>query len=388
MVIAEHRGKEMLRSNGIAVPEGSIAATPAEAAAAARALGSPVVIKAQVSTGGRGKAGGVAFAGDSEGAEREAARLLGSEIAGYRVTKVLVERRVDAARELYAAIANDAAAKSPVVLFSTEGGVDVERASAASAGSLLQRVVDIRLGFDASDAWVMLEGAALGERVRARVAEVLAELYRQYRALDLELLEINPLALDQEGRLWALDCKLSMDESARVRHRAFADEAERWLGPTGTPLEREAKARGLLYVELDGDVGVLTNGAGLGMATVDAVDFLGGRPANFLEIGGNAYTQAAPALELVLANPRVRSVVVIFCGAFARTDVMTEGVAAAVERLHPAVPMFFSIHGTGQENARALARDRLGVEPFERMDDAVLAAVAAARAQASRAAVS
>jgi succinyl-CoA synthetase beta subunit len=207
---------------------------------------------------------------------------------------------------------------------------------------------------------------------------VLAALYARFRALDAQLLEVNPLALDAAGSLVALDCKLTLDDGARPRQEALVAAAEAAVDEPGTELEREGRRQGLLYIELDGDVGVLANGAGLTMTTMDAISEAGGRAANFLEIGGDAYTKATPALRLVLANPRVKSLLVNFCGAFARTDVMTEGVVAAIEELRPQLPIAFSIHGTGEEEAVALLRGRLGYEPHDLMEDAVEVAVRAA----------
>jgi succinyl-CoA synthetase beta subunit len=190
------------------------------------------------------------------------------------------------------------------------------------------------------------------------------------------MVEINPLAITGGGRVLALDCKFVLDDSAVPRQ---AEIAESGAPEPMTALEERGRAHGLRYIELDGDVGVLANGAGLTMTTMDAIAHYGGRPANFLEIGGEAYTKATPALELVLANPRVKSLIVNFCGAFARCDVMTEGVVRAWEALKPELPVFFSIHGTGEAEAIALLRARLGMEPHDLMDDAVKAAIAAAR---------
>ena len=207
------------------------------------------------------------------------------------------------------------------------------------------------------------------------VAAALAALYDAYAANDAELMEVNPLCLLADGRLVALDCKFTLDDSAIKRREALAGG--------GTPdrlteLELRGQSLGLKYIELDGEVGVLANGAGLTMTTMDVVTHLGGHAANFLEIGGEAYTKATPALKLVLDNPRVKSLVVNFCGAFARTDVMTEGVLNAVDELKPTLPMFFCIHGTGAADARAMLRERLGVDAYPTMDEAIQAAIAAA----------
>ena len=376
MNFEEHAAKPLLRAAGIAVPRGRLARSAGEARAAAAELGTAVVVKAQVPAGKRGKAGGIGAAETAEAAGEAAEAILGMEIAGHRVASVLVEERAAVAAEYYAAVLNDAASKGPLVMFSPEGGMDVEEVAASMPERLRSAPVDISRGLDLESARAMLEGLGLGDD-EGPVAKTLVALYRAYRDNDAELLEVNPLARLADGRLVALDCKLTLDDSGVKRREALAKKGapERL-----TELEARGQARGLKYIELDGDVGVLANGAGLTMTTMDVVTHHGGRPANFLEIGGEAYTKAKPALELVLDNPRVRSLVVNFCGAFARTDVMTGGVLDAWEALAPSIPIFFSVHGTGSAEARAMLRERLGVAPCETMDEAIAAAVAAADA--------
>ena len=375
MNFEEHAAKPLLRAAGIAVPRGRLARSAAEARTAAAELAGPVVVKAQVPTGKRGKAGGIRTADTVEGAASATEAILDLEIAGHRVESVLVEERAAIAAEYYAAVLNDAASKGPLVMFSSAGGMDVEEVAASMPERLRRAPVDIARGFDHESARGMLEGLELGDD-EAPVAGVLVSLYRAYRDNDAELLEVNPLARLEDGRLVALDCKFTLDDSGIKRREALArmGTPERLTG-----LEARGQALGLKYIELDGDIGVLANGAGLTMTTMDVITRHGGRPANFLEIGGEAYTKATPALELVLDNPRVTCLLVNFCGAFARTDVMTGGVIDAWEALAPSVPVFFSVHGTGSTEARAMLRERLGVTPFETMDEAVAAAVAAVR---------
>jgi succinyl-CoA synthetase beta subunit len=226
----------------------------------------------------------------------------------------------------------------------------------------------------------MLAGRERGAS-EAAVAAVLQALYTIYRERDAELVEVNPLALLKDGRVVALDCKFTIDDAAAFRRGELALAGAR---DKATELERRAAESGLKFIELDGDVGVLANGAGLTMTTMDAIAHCGGRPANFLEIGGEAYTKAEVALGLVLARPGVKSLIINFCGAFARTDVMADGVVKAWEKLKPNVPVFFSIHGTGEDEAVKLVRERLGVDPYDFMEDAVQAAVAAAGAAGTR----
>ena len=253
--------------------------------------------------------------------------------------------------------------------------MDVEEIAASRPDRLRQAPVDILKGFGLEDARAMLGGLGLGSD-QEPLAETLVALYRAYRENDAELLEVNPLARLADGRLVALDCKFVLDDSGIQRQEALAQAGS---PEPLTALEARGKALGLKYIALGGDIGVLGNGAGLTMTTMDVIAHYGGRPANFLEIGGAAYTKAGPALELVLGNPRVSCLVANFCGAFARTDVMIAGVLDTWEALDPAVPVFFSVHGTGSSEARAMLRERLGVTPYETMDEAIAAAVAAAR---------
>ncbi|MFQ5882127.1 MAG: succinate--CoA ligase subunit beta [Candidatus Methylomirabilales bacterium] len=375
MFVEEHTAKQLLGETGIAVPRGRAVRTPEEVAQVARELGAAIVVKGLVPTGKRGRSGGVRFADNPEGAREAADQLLGSTLGGFVVEQVLVEERLTISRELYAAVTNDTSRQCPLLLFSSEGGMDIEAIHATSPDKILILPLHIRQGLDHVGARTFLHRVPLLEdRCRDVVAAILVKLYAIYRKLDAELVEINPLALTPSGEAVALDCKLVIDDSALRRHPNLPPAK-----PHGTSLELQAKAQRLLYVELDGDVGVLANGAGLTMATMDAITFYGGRPANFMEIGGDAYKKAAPALSIVLSNPRVKSLLVNLCGAFARTDVMVEGISAAWQTLQPRIPAAFSVHGTGEEQAIQMLRERLGIDPFEEMDDAVRAAIRMAR---------
>jgi succinyl-CoA synthetase beta subunit len=261
--------------------------------------------------------------------------------------------------------------------------MDIEEINSSAPEKVLRLPIDIRAGLSPVDAAALLSGTDLTVTEQASVATALIGLYAVYLQVEADLVEVNPLVLTEDARVVALDAKVSLDPGALARQPAeFVRNLESGQAAEGSPLEGEGAQLGLQFIELDGTVGVLANGAGLTMATLDAVNHYGGRPANFLEIGGDAYTKATPALRLVLKNPNVRSLLVNFCGAFARTDVMAEGVVTAIEQLQPDVPFFFTIHGTGEEEAIRLVRERLGVEPYELMDDAVKAAVDAAAATA------
>ncbi|MBV8423393.1 MAG: acetate--CoA ligase family protein [Hyphomicrobiales bacterium] len=371
----EHAAKSLvLAPAGIPVPRGQICRTAQEAAQAVCAIG-PAVIKAQVAIGKRGKAGGIKPADTPEQAERVAAAILGMRIGEYKVERLLVEEQANIAHEFYAAVLTDTDARKPLVLFSTQGGMDIEEVAAAKPDAIRRQHVDLDVEPGAVDFVSMLAGLQLGD-AQASVADILSRLYAAYRRRDAELLEINPLAQLGDRRVVALDCKFVLDDAAAYRQ----EDIVRFAAPAPmTALEQRGAQNGLKFIQLDGNVGVLANGAGLTMTTMDVIRHFGGRPANFLEIGGEAYTKSAAALDLVLSNPGVRSLIINFCGAFARTDVMAEGVVKAWQELKPAIPVFFSIHGTGEDEAIALVRARLGIEPYDLMEDAIQAAVWAAQ---------
>jgi succinyl-CoA synthetase beta subunit len=375
MNFLEHVAKaRVLEPAGIAVPRGILCNTPDEAATAFATIG-PCMVKAQVPTGKRGKAGGIRPAFSADEARDVTTAILGMTIDGHIAGSVLLEERAAISREFYASVLNDAQSRCPLVLFSTEGGMDIEEVAATRPDSLKRHLVDLDKGFDIDAARAMIKGLDLSG-ADEQVAAMLAALYHISGTVDSELIEINPIALLSDGRVVALDCKLSLDDSAAFRQGDLAGAS---APDDMTALERQGLESGLKFIQLDGNVGVLANGAGLTMTTMDVISHFGGRPANFLEIGGEAYTKSEAALRLVLANPGVKSLVVNFCGAFARTDVMAEGVVAAWRKLQPQVPVFFSIHGTGEDEAVRLVRDGLGIEPFDFMEDAVQAAVEAAR---------
>ena len=374
MNFEEYAAKPLLTAAGIAVPQGLLCRDVKSVREAAADLG-PSVVKAQVPTGKRGKAGGIKLVQNPKEAEAAANDIFGMTIGAYQVEKVLVEAQVPIAKEFYAAILNHQETKGPLILFSTEGGMDIEEISADHPDKMAHLPVDIRDGVD-DELLEHILGLLGLEEQKGALVELFLKLYDAYRVNDAELIEINPLALTKNDELVALDCKFTLDDSGAARR---ADLAKYGVPDKLTELEARAKEAGLKYIELDGSVGVLANGAGLTMTTMDAIRHYGGEPANFLEIGGDAYTLGKPALEIVLANPNVKSLLVNFCGAFARTDVMVEGLLEAWDLIKPEFPVAFSIHGTGEDEAVEMIRKKLGVEPFDLMDDAVRAAVEAAR---------
>ena len=328
------------------MPRGILCLSDAEAAMAAAEIG-PCVVKAQVPAGKRGKAGGIKLASSPEEAEAVARQILGMRIGDYAVERLLIEEQAKIAREFYAAVLHDVAARKPLILFSTEGGMDIEEIAAAKPAAIRRLLVDID-GEPSPPASRACSRASISARPKRRSRISLSSSTR-LPARDAELLEINPLALLADGRVVALDCKFMLDDAALYRQAEIAKAARRGAM---TELERRGAEAGLKLIQLDGNVGVLANGAGLTMTTMDVIRHYGGRPANFLEIGGEAYTKSEIALDLVLSNPGVKSLVINFCGAFARTDVMADGVVKAWDKLKPKVPVFFSIHGTGRRRGR------------------------------------
>lgn len=375
MNFEEHAAKTLvLAPAGIPIPRG-ILVTDAKAAAEAAGRIGPCVVKAQVPVGKRGKAGGIKLANTPAEAGQVASQILGMTIGDYKVERLLIEEQAKFVREFYAAVLFDTAARKPLILFSTEGGMDIEDVADKNPDAIRRLLVDINTVPRARDIQAMLKGLDLGDAAQ-QIAQIIDQMYAAFRARDAELLEINPLALLADGRVVALDCKFVLDDAAVYRQ---PDIAPGGAANAMTDLEARGAAAGLKLIQLDGNVGVLANGAGLTMTTMDVISHYGGKPANFLEIGGEAYTKSEIALDLVLSNPGVKSLVINFCGAFARTDVMAEGVVKAWHKLKPKVPVFFSIHGTGEVEAVALVRRELGIEPYDFMEDAVQAAVKAAQ---------
>ena len=375
MDFVEYEGKAVLAAAGLRTPEGRYCSTVDQAVAAVKELG-PCAVKAQVPTGKRGKAGGIRLVADAQEAAAAAEQILQMTIDGHEVAGLLVEQQVRIARELYAAIMNDLAARTPLLLFSTEGGMDIEEVAARNPQAICRVSLPVEGPLDAGELGQALATLELDSGLLQSVIPFAQSLHALFLEKDLELLEINPLAVLENGALVALDCKLTVDDSALFRQPELA---ERGAPERRTELEERGAQSGLKYIELDGNVGVLANGAGLTMTTMDVISHFGGSPANFLEIGGDAYTKGEAALQLVLADPKVKSLVINFCGAFARTDVMTEGIVAAWEVLKPDLPVFFSVHGTGEDRAVEILESRLGVTPHDRMEDAVAAAVEAAQ---------
>jgi succinyl-CoA synthetase beta subunit len=362
----EYQGKEIFRRFGIPVSEGRLATTAEEARAAAEELGAPVVVKAQVLTGGRGKAGGVKLAEDSADAEAKARDILGLDIKGHLVRRVWIEQASEIAKEYYLSITFDRGAKALLFMFTTQGGVDIEQVAEESPEALVRLHVDPFEGFQPYVGRRLVYGAGIGDPgEQKQVAAIAAKLYDAFVGTDAMLCEINPLIVTPEGEVKALDSKFTVDDNALYKHPDLAELRDPEAVP---PEERFAREKGVTYVKLDGDVGVLGNGAGLAMSTVDVVNFVGGRPANFCDLGGGGDAEGVvDALEVITRDPQVRSIFFNIFGGITRCDEVARGILQALDQLETRQPMVVRLDGTNAEEGRRLLREaappNLHVEP-------------------------
>jgi succinyl-CoA synthetase beta subunit len=352
----EFQGKELFRRFGIPVSEGRLARSAEEARTAAEELGGQVVVKAQVLTGGRGKAGGIKLADTPADAEARAAEILGMDIRGHVVDKVLVERASEIAHEYYLSIAFDRSAKRPLFMFTTQGGVDIEEVAASSPGALVRLHVDPLEGFHPWHARRLVYEAGVADpAVQKQIVAIIGKLYEAFVGCEAMLCEINPLVVTMEGEVRALDSKFTVDDNALFRH---PDVAEMRDVGAADPLEALAREKGVTYVKLDGDVGVLGNGAGLTMATVDVVTFVGGRPADFCDLGGGGDAQGVvDALEVIAKDPQVRSIFFNIFGGITRCDEVARGILQALEQMAIEDPIVVRLDGTNAEEGRRLLRE-------------------------------
>jgi len=355
--LMEYQGKELFRSLGIpTTPRGELASSPGEAQTHAANFGVPVMVKAQVLTGGRGKAGGVRYCLDADEARARAEEILGLDISGHTVEKVLIEPASDIAEEYYLSILHDRTSKGYKVIASVEGGVEIEEVNRTQPDKVLKEDIDPTVGIDRDRARAILTQANLPGDVVDEGAGLLVALYEGFVASDATLFEVNPLVKTADGRVIALDSKVTIDNNALFRHTDLAAQSEE---QPDSPLEATAAEQELQYVKLDGDVGVLGNGAGLVMATLDVVNQAGGRPANFLDVGGGADAEKmTQSLSLVLSDDRVRSVLVNIFGGITRGDEVANGILAALDSLGE-VPqqLVVRLDGTNADEGRAILDD-------------------------------
>ncbi len=375
----EYQGKELLRNYGLETLPGVVAGTPEEAARAAETLGGTVAIKAQVLTGGRGKAGGIKVVSNPREAEEAAGRILGMDIRGHTVRRVYVEGGVGIEREFYLSITVDRTAKRPLILFSTEGGVEIEEVAETNPDAIVRLRVDPLVGLLPYQVREVTFSAGLQGDAAKGVGRTLTNLYKAFEELDASLVEINPLVVTKDGRVLTLDAKVTVDDSSLYRHRDIADLHD---VEAADAQEQRAQEVGLQYVKLDGDVGILGNGAGLVMSTLDVVAQAGGEPANFCDVGGGADEEKiASALDIVTSNEQVESVLFNIFGGITRGDEVARGLLSAIERTGITMPIVVRLDGTNaEEGLRILAENTPeNVHTEETMLEAARRAVELAR---------
>jgi succinyl-CoA synthetase beta subunit len=352
MDLLEYQGKQLFKKHGVPVPDGAHAASVREAVEAAEELGFPVVIKAQVQIGGRGKAGGIKLANDRDEAEEHAGAILGMDIRGFTVHELYVERASEIDEEYYAAIVFDRAAKKPMAMLSRMGGMDVEAVAETDPGAMRMLHVDPLVGFQDFHGRRLAFESGIAEDVIRPVGTMLATLYDVFVREDATLVEVNPLLITKQREVVALDAKVTIDANALFRH---PDIAELRDVSAEDPQERMAKERGLTYVKLDGNVGILGNGAGLVMSTLDVVAQAGGRPANFLDAGGGSKAEAiTSAVEVILSDEKVSAVLFNIFGGITRCDEVARGLIEAFDQIKPEVPFVVRLDGTNDKEGRAL----------------------------------
>jgi succinyl-CoA synthetase beta subunit len=355
MDLLEYQGKQLFARHGVPVPEGKPARTVQEALAAAEEIGYPCVIKAQVQIGGRGKAGGIKIAQDQSQARAHAEAILGMEIRGLTVHELWIERASEIDAEYYASVIFDRSEKAPLVLLSTKGGMDIEQVAEEDPHAIARLHVDPLVGFQAFHGRRLCYEARVADNVVRPVGAMLAKLYGVFIAEDATLVEVNPMIVTPQRDVKALDAKVTLDDNALFRH---PDNAALRDLSREDPQERMAKERGLTYVKLDGDIGILGNGAGLVMSTLDVVAQAGGAPANFLDAGGGAKAQAiTSAVEVILSNPKVKAVLFNIFGGITRGDEVARGLIEAFAQIKPQVPFVVRLDGTNAEEGRRLLQE-------------------------------
>jgi succinyl-CoA synthetase beta subunit len=382
MDLLEYKGKQVLARHDVPQDPGGVATTVDDAVEIARDVGFPAILKAQVKIGGRGKAGGIKIANSIDEVREHATNILGMDIGGHTVHELWLQRASEIELEYYAAVVFDRAAKAPLVMLSTRGGMEIEQVAAEHPDALATLHVDPLVGFQPFQARRLCYEAGVAEDVIRPVSAMLATLYKAFVAEDATLVEINPLVVTPQREVVALDAKVTLDDNAMFRH---PDNAGLDDSSEADPQEAMAKQRGLTYVKLDGDIGIFGNGAGLVMSTLDVVAHAGGAPANFLDAGGGAKAEAiAASVEVILSNPNVKAVLFNVFGGITRCDEVARGIIDAYGILKPTVPFVVRLDGTNDVEARKLLADAdlPHVYPEATMDSAAARVVALAREHA------
>ena len=369
MKLFEFEAKNILRKYGIPVPKGDVASSPTEAEAIAREIGKPVVLKAQILVAGRGKAGGIIFANDIDETKKAASNLIGSTIKESIVESLLVEEKVDIGEQFYASVAIDRQAKTYIVLASTEGGVDIEETALASPDKISRCWVDSDAGLSQAEAIEMLSRFNINKDDAAKLASIINTIYTVTMDNDAELVELNPLAKTSSGEFVAADAKIIVDDNAIFRHPEFEDKSS--VRVDDTPLEAEARRQNLAYIDLEGDIGIVGNGAGLVMATLDLVHHFGGKPANFLDIGGGGNVDITKrGLLLVMSKPGVKAVLVNILGGITRCDIVAQAIIEALNESSVKKPIAVRMMGTNEAEGKRML-DEAGINSYPNMEMAV-----------------
>jgi succinyl-CoA synthetase beta subunit len=372
----EYQSKRIFARFGVPIPQGDIATTPEQARRIAARLGKRVVIKSQVLVGGRGKAGGIRLAGDPDEAEEIADQILGMHIKGTVVKKVLVDEAADIATEIYVGIVIDRARHRPVMMASSEGGVEIEEVARTTPERIVKIAIDPFFGLQAYQARELAFGIGLRKELVNDFVKIAQGLYTAFVECDASLAEINPLVVTGEGKLLAVDGKMLLDDNGLYRHFELAEMRD---AEEETPEEQEARRHGLSYVKLDGQIGCMVNGAGLAMATMDITKLYGGAPANFLDIGGGAQAEkVAAALRIILSDPNVKAVLFNIFGGITRCDEVAKGILAALREVPTQVPMVARLVGTNEEQGRQILAEA-NMFTAATLAEAAQKAVAAAR---------
>ena len=356
MDLYEYQGKQLFSRFGIPVSDGRYVTTPEEARTAAEEIGGAVVVKAQVLTGGRGKAGGIKLADDPADAEEKARQILGLDIRGHVVRKLWIESASEIAKEYYLSITFDRGTKQPLLMFTTQGGVDIEEVAETNPDALVRLHVDPLEGFQPYHARRLIYGAGVEDpSEQKQIAAILAKLYDAFVGTDAMLCEINPLIVTPHGEVKALDSKFTVDDNALYKHPEIAEMRD---VEAADPLEALARDKDVTYVKLDGEVGILGNGAGLVMSTLDVIALAGGRAANFCDLGGGGDAEGVvDALEVITRDPQVKSIFFNIFGGITRCDEVAKGILAALERLTIELPIVVRLDGTNAEEGRKILAD-------------------------------
>jgi len=373
MKIHEYQAKKLFAAAGIPIPPGKIATTPQEAGRIAGEIGKQVVVKAQVLVGGRGKAGGVKLANNASEAERKASEILGMNIKGEVVQKVLVTEATDIAAEIYLGVVLDRRAQKPLVMASSEGGVEIEVVAREKPEAIHRLVVDPLRGLLPFQARGLAGKLHRDFNVARQIADIIEKLYRVYADVDASLAEINPLVVTPSGGVMAIDAKINLDDNALYRHPDIEQMRDIAAEDPGEVAAREA---GLSFVRLKGNVGCIVNGAGLAMATMDLVKTYGGEPANFLDIGGSSNPEkVVSAIDIILRDKSVRSILLNIFGGITRCDDVARGLVTAFERMNLEIPVVVRLTGTNEDEARVILAGLASLHAAETMDDAVRKAI-------------